>query len=210
MEIKLLIAGILTGILVSVPVGPMGIFVVRKTVNQGWWAGFRSGLGLTTADVIFATIATIGLSVVIAFIREKELMFKLIGGVVVLLLGINIFLTSPRKLFRNRRRQRNQDFFRDYLSVVMLTLSNPLSILLYISIFATVKISGQSGFFSGPVLLVLGVGTGSAGSWLILTMVLSHFRRKLRFQNVFWFNKFAGALIMVFGLVVLGSPLLGI
>ena len=120
MEIKLLIAGILTGILVSVPVGPMGIFVVRKTVNQGWWAGFRSGLGLTTADVIFATIATIGLSVVIAFIREKELMFKLIGGVVVLLLGINIFLTSPRTLFRNRRHKRNQGFFRDYLSVVML------------------------------------------------------------------------------------------
>ena len=70
MEIKLLIAGILTGILVSVPVGPMGIFVVRKTVNQGWWAGFRSGLGLTTADVIFSTIATIGLSVVIAFLRK--------------------------------------------------------------------------------------------------------------------------------------------
>lgn len=208
MEVKLLIAGILSGIMVSLPVGPMGIYVVRKTMNQGRWAGFRSGLGITTADIIFASVAAIGLSVVIAFINEQKLLFQILGGIVVLLLGLKIFLTTPRKLFRANREKGGKKFFRDYVSVVLLTLSNPLTILLYLTLFAGLKISDQWRFFQGPVLVVIGIGIGALVWWLMLTTLLSRFRKKVRFQKVFWFNKVAGALIMVFGLFVLGSTFL--
>ncbi|NOY38182.1 MAG: LysE family translocator [Chlorobi bacterium] len=205
MEAKLFIAGILIGFLVSLPVGPMGIYVVRKTMNHGRWAGFRSGLGITTADLIFASVAAIGLSVVIAFIDERKLLFQISGGLVVLALGLKIFFTSPRKLVRSNRNKKGPKLFEDYFSVLLLTLSNPLTILFYLALFASLKSSDQWNFFQGPVLLILGIGLGASGWWLFLTSLLSRFRKKIRFQKIFWFNKLAGALIMIFGLVVLGT-----
>jgi threonine/homoserine/homoserine lactone efflux protein len=208
MEAKLFITGIIIGLLVSLPVGPMGIYVIRRTVNHGRWAGFRSGLGMMTADLIFATIAAVGLSMIIAFIHEKKLFFQLIGGVVVLFMGIKIFLTSPHKLFRSRRGNTLHRPVVDYLSMVFLTLSNPLTVLLYLFIFTALKLTNQGHFFQGPLLLILGIGLGASGWWLFLTALLSKFSKKIRFHKVFWFNKLAGALIMVFGLFVLGSLLI--
>ena len=88
MLLTLLIKGILVGLLASIPLGPVGIICIQRTINKGKLSGFLSGIGAASADTIFAAIAGFSLTFIISYIEEKQIIFQAIGGVVVLLLEI--------------------------------------------------------------------------------------------------------------------------
>ncbi|HPF93465.1 MAG TPA: hypothetical protein PLV65_06000, partial [Tenuifilaceae bacterium] len=96
----LLVKGVIVGLLASIPLGPIGVICIQRTVNKGKLSGFLSGLGAATADTIFAAIAGFSLTFVISYIEEKQFIFQAIGGLIVFLLGIKIFYTNPVRQLR--------------------------------------------------------------------------------------------------------------
>ncbi len=198
------IKGIIIGLLVSVPLGPIGIMCIQRTLNKGYMSGFISGLGAAAADILFAVIAGFGLSIIINFIVERHIYFQIIGGLFVLYIGFRIFNTNPVKQLRLQRLNRTR-LSQDFVSVFLLTLSNPLAIFLFLAIMAGLKVANDLLSIFELSILVAGIAGGAILWWFVLASIANRFRKKIRLKSIWWLNKITGSVVFLFGLVVLVS-----
>ena len=200
MFLMLLAKGILIGLLVSIPLGPIGVLVIQRTVNKSRIAGLLSGMGAALSDTVYAIIAGFSLTFVIDFIRENEILFQSFGVVVVLALGIHIFFKNPVTDLR-RNRQRGNTHFQDIVSSFLVTFSNPLTVFVFLAVFTSsgVAISLEQPYHS--FFVILGIFTGAIIWWFSLSGIVSLFRHKINLRILWWINKTAGAIIVIFVLV---------
>ncbi len=202
MIFMLLIKGIIVGLLASIPLGPIGIICIQRTINKGKLSGFLSGMGAASADTVFAAIAGFSLSFIISFIQEQQVLFQAVGGLIVFGLGIKIFYTNPVKQLRRHKRKQN-NLLEDYLSVLLVTITNPLAVFLFIALFASlgVVVEGENILLS--LVATSGVFIGAILWWYILTTLVNIFRDKFRLKQLWWINKLSGAVIFTLGAVAI-------
>jgi len=200
MFLTLIIKGILIGFLVSIPLGPIGVLVIQRTVNKSRIAGFLSGMGAAISDTLYAIIAGFSLTFVIDFIRQYEVYLQAIGALVLLGLGIHIFFKNPATDLR-RNKLRGNTHFKDIISSFLVTFSNPLSVFVFLAVFTSsgVAVSLEHPYHS--FFLILGIFTGAVIWWFSLSGIVSLFRHKINLRILWWINKSAGAIIVVFVLV---------
>ena len=117
--------GILIGLVASIPLGPIGLLCIQRTLSKSHRSGFVSGLGAATADSMFATVALFSLTVVMSFIENNMAIIKALGGISVVIVGVTIFLKNPVVQIRRNRAGKGHNLWGDYLSVFFLTLTNP-------------------------------------------------------------------------------------
>jgi len=200
MFLTLLAKGILIGLLVSIPLGPIGVLVIQRTVNKSRKAGLLSGMGAALSDTLYAIIAGFSLTFVIDFIREHEILFQSVGALVVLGLGIHIFFKNPVTDLR-RNRLRGNTHFQDIISSFLVTFSNPLTVFVFLAVFTSsgVAINLEQPYHS--FFVILGVFTGACLWWFSLSGIVSLFRHKINLRILWWINKTAGVVIVIFVLV---------
>ena len=196
--------GIIIGLLVSIPLGPVGVLCIQRTLNKGRMAGLVSGLGAAAADTIFAIIAGFGLTIIINFIEEKHVYFQIIGGLFVLYIGLRIFYTNPVKQLKLQRLKKTQ-LSQDFMSVFLLTLSNPMAVFLFMAIMASIKVANNNLSIVEIALLTGGIASGAVFWWFLLSSVANRFRSRIRLRSIWWLNKITGSVIFIFGLIVLFS-----
>ena len=204
MELQFLIKGFIVGLVVSIPLGPMGVLCIQRTLNKGKSSGISSGMGIATADTIFALIAGLGISFIIHFLSEQQLIIKMIGGLVIALIGLKIFIANPVKQLKKHRKE-GKTLFEDFFSILFMALSNPFTIFLYIAIFAGLNLHDVSSGYSSALLVVAGVFTGTSISWFAISTVVNHFRAKIRLRKLMWINRIAGLTIILFGVFAICS-----
>lgn len=195
--------GLALGFLGSVPLGPIGIICIQRTMGKGRLSGFVSGLGASLADAFLTFIASFGLTFIFEFIEKKELLFQLVGGILIIVAGIRIFYKNPVNQVRERNAERTLS--RDFFSVLMLTLSNPLAILIFPALIAGLGLVSNNHDYLHNISLVLGVFTGASVWWFTLSSVVSIYRARIRLKNLWWLNKITGAIIFLFGLFAILS-----
>jgi threonine/homoserine/homoserine lactone efflux protein len=199
-----IIKGIIIGLLVSVPMGPVGVLCIQRTLNRGKRAGLVSGLGAAAADVIFAIIAGFGLTIIINFIEQKHIYFQIIGGLFVLYIGVRIFNTNPVKQLKLQRLGKSQ-LSQNFVSVFLLTLSNPMAVFLFLAIMAAIKVTSDQLRFVEISLLTGGIAFGAILWWFVLATIANRFRKRIRLRSIWWLNKITGSVVFLFGLMVLIS-----
>ncbi len=204
MGVEFLIKGLIVGFLASIPLGPVGVLCIQRTINKGRYSGLISGMGAATVDMFFALVAALGLTYIINFIEEQQFLIQLIGGGVLIFLGTKIFNTNPIKQIRKHRRKKNK-LIEDYFSVFFLTLSNPLGVFLFIAAFAGIGMVTSNDSSLKSSLIVLGVFLGATLWWSTLTFFIDFFRKHFRLKQLWWINKIAGILIIVFGVAAMLS-----
>jgi threonine/homoserine/homoserine lactone efflux protein len=200
MFLTLIVKGIVIGFLVSIPLGPIGVLVIQRTVNKSRMAGLLSGMGAALSDTLYAIIAGFSLTYIVDFIREYEILFQSIGALVVLALGIHIFFKNPVSDLR-RNRTRGNTHFKDIVSTFLVTFSNPLSVFVFLAIFTSsgVAMSLEQPYHS--IIVILGIFTGAFIWWFSLSGIVSLFRHKINLRILWWINKTAGVLIVLFVLI---------
>jgi len=203
-ELEFLIKGLIVGFLASIPLGPVGILCIQRTINKGRFPGIISGMGSATVDAFFALVAAFGLTYIINFIEEQQFYIQFIGGAVMILLGVKIFNTNPIKQIRRHRKKKNK-LIEDYLSVLILTLSNPLAIFLFVAAFASIGLVTSKDSSLKSWMIIFGVFLGAMLWWATLTFFVDLFRKKFRLKQLWWINKIAGVLVVVFGVVAMLS-----
>ncbi len=198
MLLTLLLKGMIIGLAASIPLGPIGVICIQRTINKGRISGFLSGLGAATTDTFFAAIAGFSLSFIINFLETRQTIIELIGGAIVVFLGIKIFTTNPIvQLKRNKRKKNN--LLEDFMSVLLLTGSNPLAVFLFIALFATAGVISHDQSLWVNLIALAGVFLGAALWWFILTSTVSYFRKHFRLKQLWWINKISGAVIFTLG-----------
>ena len=189
--------GLVVGFLASVPLGPIGVLCIQRTLNKGRMSGFVSGIGAASSDFIYAIIAGYSVSFVTKFIEEQLFLIKILGAVILLVLGLKIYLTNPVVQMR-KQRKRSAGLVQDYVSTFLLTITNPLAIFLFIAAFSIV--GGERNFLTQSGLMC-GVFIGASLWWLTLTSLVGLFRKKLSLRRLYWINKIAGSVIIILVLV---------
>lgn len=203
-NLEFFLKGLLVGIIVSAPMGPIGVLCVQKTVNKGQLLGFFSGLGAATADTFYAILAVFGVTFLTNFLAKNQLFLQVVGITVLLILGFRMIFNNPIKQYRyNRASSKKTNAIKDYLSVFFLTISNPLTIIFFGAAFAMLGLLSDNLSQRNNLLLVAGIFSGASLWWLLLTYVVNIFRKKFRLRNIFMLNRVSGIIIIVLSIVAI-------
>ncbi len=205
MIFEFLIKGIIIGFAASVPLGPIGILCIQKTINKGRLSGFVSGLGAAFSDTFYAVIAGFGLTFITNFIVERQLYLKIIAGIILFYLGFKIFFTDPIKQYADQSKKRGKGLFGDFISIFFLTVSNPLAVFFFGGAFAAFGFVSEGSGFTSILFLTLGVFIGAALWWTILTTLVNLFRSRFKLRSLWWINKIAGIIVILFGVLAIIS-----
>jgi len=189
-----LIKGIILGFSIAAPVGPIGVLCIRKTLNQGSFFGFISGIGAATADAIYGSVAALGITIVSQFLLSQSTWINLFGAVFLLFLAYRTFKAPVRNNIEMANERMN--YLRTFTTTFFLTLTNPLTIVSFIGIFAGMEIGPVS---KSSVNIVLGVFLGSALWWLLLSTIVGLFRQMISNRTMKLINMISSLILLGFG-----------
>jgi threonine/homoserine/homoserine lactone efflux protein len=203
MEMGLFFKGIVVGIIIAMPVGPVGTLCVQRTITEGKINGFLTGLGATTADVIFGFIAAFGLTVVSNFLIDQQEWIRLLGGIIICLIGVKVFFLETQKKITPTK---SPNHFSAFGSAFLIAITNPITIITFVVMFAGLGlVTGSNSQYGSASLTVFGVFVGSGFIWLTLWGMSLVFRERFDFGRMKWVNKIAGIAILIFGVSTLLS-----
>jgi threonine/homoserine/homoserine lactone efflux protein len=202
MFVYLLIEGVLIGIMIAVPVGPLGLLCINRALAAGALCGLVSGLAVASADAMVAGIVALGISLISGFLLDHQFVLRLVGGVLLCCLGVKIYNTKPKQ---GPLPSNVNGLFGTYATTFLLTLSNPVTVLQFIAIYAGWGVTSLSGHYFAAAILTLGVFTGSAFWWIALFVGLTMFHHKFTLEVVGWIHRISGAVIAGAGFIILLS-----
>lgn len=201
MEPIFFLKGLIIGFAMAVPIGPVGIMCIRKTLAEGHSRGLIIGLGAATADSLYGSMAAFGLTFISDVIASEQFWVRLVGGGLLLFLGIRTFRAEPKDPLISFD---NKGLLRSYVSAFLLALTNPVTIFAFVAVFAAFGLGHKVNIVSAGIL-VLGVFTGSYLWFLTLSYVATLFRKKLDSGGLRWVNRIAGVLIILSGVAAFVS-----
>lgn len=201
MEIIYFIKGLIIGFAMAVPIGPVGILCIRKTLAEGHSRGLIIGLGSATADAFYGAMAAFGLTFISDAITSQEFWLRLFGGGLLLFLSVRTYRAVPKS---PNATLNNSGLLKSYFYALFLVLTNPITIFAFIAVFAAFGLGQMPNIFSASVL-VLGVFIGSCSWFVTLSYVATIFRKKLDSTGFTWVNRIAGILIFISGVAALVS-----
>src|SRR5579864_1255753 len=202
MIIKLFARGLIIGLAVAAPVGPIGVLVIRRTLADSRMLGLLTGLGAATADALYGCVGAFGLTFISSFLAGYALWTKLIGGAFLFYLGISTFRAKPATEAAPASKAKAVGA---YLSTMVLTLANPATILSFMAVFAGLGLGTNGGDYGATSIVVAGVFFGSALWWLMLSGGVSLVRHRLAPSTLTWINRGSGVFLFVFGVLAILS-----
>ena len=200
---------LLVGLTAAIPLGPLGIMCIQRTLSKGRWAGFAVGLGSSVADTFYATIALLSVSYISQSLDRNRIWVMLIGGAIVLGIGLQIALKNPIKdLRRPIAGSLSSRRARDLLKGFLMTITNPGALVLMLGLFAFFGLDLGDGSHPEAAGFVLGgIFLGTAAWWFLLSSGISLFRKRFRLRQIIAINRISGILIAVIGLSSLAEGL---
>ncbi|MFA6636541.1 MAG: LysE family transporter [Candidatus Omnitrophota bacterium] len=204
MENMFFLKGLIIGLLIAAPVGPIGILCVNRTLSGGRMAGFVSGLGAVTGDGFYAAVAAYGITVITSFLSANRLWLTLAGGVFLAIVGIRVMLT---KVYFTEDETKQKNLAEYYVSAVLVTLSNPVTVVIFGAVFAILGLGHEDAGLLAPTAMVLGVIAGAALCWFLLSWAVNALRSRFSFSALEIFNRISGAALMGFSCLVAASAL---
>lgn len=200
MGITFLIRGLVIGFSIAAAVGPISVLVIRRTLAHGQVLGFVSGLGAATADAMYGCIAAFGLTYISNILVSHQAWLRLFGGFFLCYLGIKTLVARPAERPASAK---GNGLIGAYGSTLLLTLTNPMTILSFGAVFAGFGVANSRGSYFDAALLVLGVFVGSGLWWLVLSGGVGTSRKGLNPRRMRWINRVSGLIIIAFGLIAL-------
>jgi len=203
MLLAFLLKGIVVGMVIALPVGPVGVLCIRRTILHGQLAGFISGLGAASADAIFGIIAGFGLTFIADLLLGYQEWLRLGGAFFLLAIGIAALRGDPAGAARSQRDP--EGLAADFVSAFVLTITNPITILAFVAIFAAIGFTGDNATLASAAILVLGVWLGSLLWWAALAFGAGMLRLSFERHHLVWINRGSGGILVLSGVALLGS-----
>ena len=204
-----IIKGFVIGCAAAMPVGPIAILVIQKTMGKGRQAGFVTSLGASVVDTLYAIIALFALAFAQSLIEKHENIILLVGGAILAVIGVFMALSNP---FRKRRLndRKSSVSSKDFLQAIAIGISNPMAMFVMFALFAFFGIAQDTPRDWNVTPIILSVSTGSVTYWFIMTWLFSRFRDQFSLRTLLWISRIMGAIVIIIGLVLLGQGLFNV
>ena len=203
LALPLPIRGLIIGLTIAAAVGPITLLVIRRTIDHGGLYGFASGLGVATADATYAGVAAFGLTAITSLLVSGHVLLGIVGGAVIAFMGYRTMISRPTGPAPDAERPGMVGAF---ASIYALTMTNPLTIVLYAGVFAGIGLVAGSSFADAAVITVA-AWLGSTLWWVILCSFVAWVRGRVSTRAMLWVNRISGAALVAFGIVAVLSAL---
>lgn len=193
------INGLLFGLVLAAPVGPVGVLCVQRTLSEGRLHGLLSGLGAAFGDAIYGAIAAFGISAIQLWIADHQAGLRTIGGIVLLILAAKtLFVRSRRTVQTKVGKVHTESLPQDFISTFLLAITNPITMLVFAGLFATLGVTDAGDSVDNAALLVTGVFLGSALWWFALAFTANLARPYLDGGYQTWVSRISAAILIGF------------
>jgi threonine/homoserine/homoserine lactone efflux protein len=201
-DLPLPLRSLIIGFTIATAVGPITLLVVRRTIEHGGIYGLVSGFGVAAADATYGGVAAFGLTALTSFLLSVQTLLGLAGGAVIVLIGLRTMRTRATGPARDAERP---GLAAAFASIYALTITNPLTIVLYAGVFAAIGLGAGGGFVDAAVVTAA-ILVGSGLWWLVLCSVVNWVRGRVSTTALLWVNRISGAALVLFGaLAILAS-----
>ena len=200
--VSLILKGLIVGMVVSAPMGPVGVLCVQRTLNKGRWFGFVTGVGAALSDLIYALITAFGLSFVLGLLEKGHnmLYLQLLGGVMLFPFGVYTYRSNPNKNMRTVSAKKGT-LWKNFVTAFFVTFSNPLIIFLFLGLFARFNFVDNEQPLWMDLLGYLSIITGALCWWLWLTYSIDKVKNRFKPGGIWLINRIIGAVVMVASLI---------
>lgn len=201
--------GIAIGLVMVVPVGPVNLLTVSRTLRFGVLPGFVAGLGGMAADVVFAIVSAFGVSAVTDFVSGHKAPLQWLGGVLLLVMGVTAMRSHPH-LDRVSDRGGGRGLVGGFLAAFLMTITNPGAAFGMLALFGSFVDPDtlQENAWNAPTI-VAGIACGSTLWWLGLATAVGRVRERMTDDWLAGLNRAAGIVLVLFGLALLAGTALG-
>lgn len=192
--------GAAIGILVSAPMGPVGMLCIQRTLDRGRRAGLFTGIGAALSDLLYCLLTGFGLSFIEEFLERNQNIIQLVGSVVLIAFGVYLFRSNPSRTLKSPGVERGSDK-RNLLTGFLFTVSNPLIIFLIIGLFARFNFLLPEIRFYHYMLGFACIFGGAMFWWWLVTGFVNKVRSHFNIRSMWLINRIIGAIIVIFGIV---------
>lgn len=206
--LDIIVKGLIIGIVVSAPMGPVGVLCVQRTLNKGRWYGFVTGLGASLSDIAYALLTGYGMSFIFDFINANIFILQLLGSIMLFLFGLYTFRSNPVQSIRPVS-QNKGTYVHNFITAFFVTLSNPLIIFLFIGLFARFAFVLPGLPVYQEAIGYLAVLGGALLWWLGITFFISKVRTKFNLRGIWLINRIIGGVVMLVSVIGLILTLVG-
>ena len=192
----IIVKGFIIGVVVSAPLGPVGVLCIQRTLNKGRWYGFVTGLGASLSDIAYALL------------NKNIFYLQLLGSIMLLLFGIYTFRSNPVQSIRPASSNKGS-YFHNFITAFFVTLSNPLIIFLFIGLFARFAFVQPGVVVFEEITGYLAIASGALVWWLGITYFVNKVRTKFNLRGIWILNRVIGSIVMLVSVAGLIYTLLG-
>ena len=206
--LDLLVKGFIIGVVVSAPLGPVGVLCIQRTLNKGRWYGFVTGLGASISDIAYALLTGYGMSFIFNFISTNLFYLQLLGSIMLCLFGIYTFRSNPVQSLRPASSAKGT-YLHNFVTAFAVTLSNPLIIFLFIGLFARFTFVAPQVHIYEQIIGYLSIALGAFTWWFTLTLFVSKLRTRFNVRGIWVINRVIGGVVIVVSVLGIIFTLLG-
>lgn len=195
------------GIILSAPMGPIGILVIQRTMEKGRNSGFYTGIGAAVSDLFYCLLAGLGLSFVTDLITANQEILQIIGSIILIIFAIYMILRKPITTIKHDDNKK-VNFTNDAVTGFAFTLSNPLIILLIFPLFARFGFPSSEYHFYHYIIGYAFIVVGALLWWFAITYLVDKLRSHFNINSMWLINKIMGGIILILALYGLIAGLL--
>ena len=200
--------GFIIGVIVSAPLGPVGVLCIQRTLNKGRWYGFVTGIGAALSDIIYAVLTGYGMSIIADWVSRNEFYLQLLGSVMLLAFGIYTFRSNPVRSIRPTSTNKGT-YLHNFVTAFIVTLSNPLIIFLFIGLYARFAFVDENVLLFEAVTGYLSIVLGALAWWFGITYFVNKVRRQFNLRGIWILNRIIGMIVAVVAVLALVFTLMG-
>ncbi len=197
--------GVAIGILISAPMGPIGMLVIQRTLSKGRWPAFCTGIGAALSDLIYCLLCGLGISFITDFIESQQFALQVFGSAVLAAFGLFLMRKNPTRALRASVKAPPANYWQDFGSGFLLTFSNPLILFFIIGLFARFNFILPEFGVPHYVFAYFTIFTGALLWWYLITLLVSVLRRRINVRSLWLVNRIIGSVLIfmaVLGMVM--------
>lgn len=201
--LSILIGCVSIGIILSAPMGPIGILCIQRTLNKGRNSGFFTGVGAAASDLFYCLLVGLGISLVTDFIADHVNLLQIIGSIILIVYAVYMIFHNPVSQIKENIDQRD-DYMRDTATGFLFTLSNPLIMFLIIPLFARFSFPLPEYRFYHIIIGYASIVLGALLWWSVITFFVDKVRTHFNIRSMWLINRIIGIIIIIlscYGLV---------
>jgi threonine/homoserine/homoserine lactone efflux protein len=190
------LSAVILSYFMSIPVGPVGVLCVRRTLENGKWPGFIVGLGASFSDTFYASVIAFNITIISSFIEQYRIYIQVIGIFILFFVGIKSLFFDEFKKYNEKYIYKN--VISDFLNSFIINITNPSIIISFGALLVAFHIDKLLTNATFSIMFTIGIFVGSILWWFTLSSISSYFQKKIRRDIVPLIHKFSGVLILVF------------